>query len=354
VTTKRLTKVQDVAKAAGVSVATVSRTFNDPDIVRADLRKRVLDAAAKLRYTPSSAARALRTRKTHIVGAVIPTLDYAIYARMVDAFQDALANAGYMVFVLAVGFDNGRLFDKVRLLVERGAEALLMVGRLEDDRLREFIRTRHIPTATTYSFQIDDPVASIGFDNEAAERQLVEYLIGLGHTRIVMIAGPVKGNDRQQTRIATFNAVLKERGLPEGIVIEKDYGFAMFEGAEALRRIVNEYPETTAVICNSDVFAFSVLAECRQLGIEVPRDLSVTGFDDFDFAAMLDPPLTTIAVPARQMGERAAESLMQALAASQSISPVRLETDLVIRRSTGKPRVGALPGRGPVKALRRA
>lgn len=348
---KKKTKVQDVAKAAGVSVATVSRTFNIPDIVRDDLRKRVLAAATKLKYVPSSAARALRTHKTHIVGAVIPTLDYAIYARMVDAFQEVMSNAGYLVLVLTSGFNNADMFDKVQSLIERGAEALLMVGRVEDERLREFIKARHIPAVTTYSYQADDSVASIGFDNAAAERELLEYLIGLGHTRIAMIAGPTKGNDRQQTRIATFQTVLGDHGLPEGVVVEKDYGFAMFEGGEAIRQIVQEYPAVTAVVCNSDVFAFSVLAECRTLGIAVPGDLSVTGFDDFDFASLLDPPLTTIAVPAREMGERAAQAIVGALASGRPIAPVRLDTKLVIRRSTG-PCTGKRTAGSPIRAAR--
>src|SRR5436190_13522384 len=123
---KARSKVKDVAKQANVSVATVSRSFNNPDAVREDVRNRVLAIAKKLGYSPNPAAKALRMQRTHIVGAVVPTLDYAIYARMLNSFQETMSAAGYMVFVLAVGFDNSKLYEPVRQLVDRGAEGLLI------------------------------------------------------------------------------------------------------------------------------------------------------------------------------------------------------------------------------------
>jgi len=333
---KPKTKVSDVAHRARVSVATVSRTFNTPAAVRENVRKRVIAVAQSLGYSPNPAAKALRMQRTNIVGAVVPTLDYAIYAQMLNSFQTALSASGYMVFVLTVGFDNTHLYEPVRLLVDRGAEALLIVGRIEDDRARTFLAERRIPTVTTYSYQADDPIPSIGFDNYAATRQLADYLVRLGHRHMVMISGPTRGNDRQQSRIRAFREAAAEAGIAKTAqVIERTY--SLREGAAVMRSIHADFPATTAVMCNSDVFAFGVLSECKNLRLHVPEDLTVTGFDNQDFAGLLDPPLTTIAVPATEMGARSAEALLNAVKTRQRIASARLETNLIVRSSTASP-----------------
>ncbi|PUA19737.1 hypothetical protein C7W93_07895 [Glaciimonas sp. PCH181] len=290
-TIKRKTNVTDVAKAAGVSVATVSRAFNIPGAVKDDLRSHVLTIANSLGYTPNPAAKALRLQKSHMVGVVIPTINHAFFAAMLDSFQEVMSAAGYLVIVVTCGFDNNKVFDQVRRLIDRGADALLLVGRVEDSRVRDLITEKKIPVITTYSYQNDDSIPSIGFDNYAAMRLMVSYLVRLGHKRLVMIAGPTQGNDRQQARIRAFYDTREANNIVEPWhVIELSYNGAFAEGAEAMRKIHAEFPDTTAVVCNSDSFAFGVLAECRKLALRVPEDISVTGHDDQDFACMLAPP----------------------------------------------------------------
>jgi LacI family transcriptional regulator len=326
-------KVKDVAKQANVSVATVSRSFNNPDAVREDVRNRVLAIARKLGYSPNPAAKALRMQRTHIVGAVVPTLDYAIYARMLNSFQETMSAAGYMVFVLAVGFDNSKLYEPVRQLVDRGAEGLLIVGRIEDAPLLKFLEERRIPTVLTYSYLPDGPFPAIGFDNYAAARQLAEFLIRLGHRHMVMISGPTRGNDRQQSRAQAFIDAASEAGIIKNChVIERSY--SLNEGAAAMRWIHSEYPATTAVMCASDVLAFGVLSECKKLKLDVPRQMTVSGFDNQDFSALTEPPLTTIDVPAGEMGVRSGEALLSAMSAHRGIASVRLDTNLIVRAST--------------------
>lgn len=335
---KAKSKVSDVAKQAGVSVATVSRSFNSPDAVREDVRERVLAAARTLGYSPNPAAKALRMQRTHIVGAVVPTLDYAIYAQMLNSFQEKMSAAGYMVFVLAAGFDNSKLYEPVRQLVDRGAEGLLIVGKIEDPHLLKFLDDGRIPTVLTYSYQPEGPFPSIGFDNYAATRQLADFLVRLGHKNMVMISGRTRGNDRQQSRVRAFREAAAAAGIAKSAhVIERPY--SLLEGAAAMRLIHVDYPATTAVMCASDVLAFGVLSECKKLRIDVPRDLTVTGFDNQDFSALLDPPLTTVDVPAGEMGTRSAEALLSAMGAHRKIDPVRLETNLIIRASTSGARV---------------
>jgi LacI family transcriptional regulator len=340
---KAKANVFDVAKAAGVSVATVSRVFNVPERVGEVARQKVLNAAMQLGYSPNPAAKALRLQKSFIIGAVIPSLDYSMFARMTHAFEEQLTAAGYSVFVVTTGFDNRNMLDAVKKIVERGAEALLLVGKMEDPRLRSYLEETQIPCVTTYSYNEDAVVPSIGFDNFAATKQAVEFLIRLGHRRMVMVAGPLQGNDRQQARVRGFEETMRAHGLDDAIrVIEKSYGAAMMQGADAMRQIYHEFPDVTAVVCNADVFAFSAIAECRRLGLRVPEDISVVGFDDDDYTTIFTPALTTIAVPAAEMGRHAAQSLIGALTTGSRVMPARLDTQLVVRESTSVPRVSAM------------
>jgi LacI family transcriptional regulator len=330
--------VHKVAERAGVSIATVSRTFNEPTLVREDVRKRVLEVADALGYMPNPAAKALRLRRTDIVGAVIPTLDHAIYARLVNAFQTQMASAGYTVVVLTVGFDSTDVGPSIRQVVERGAEALMIVGTIEDDSLREFLAKKRTPVIQTYSYVEQGDHVSVGFDNAAAMRSVVEHLLSLGHRHLVMLAGPMRGNDRQIARVEAFRATLAGAGLdPEaGGVIETRYRFQ--DGIDALYATRALYPQATAVVCSSDILAFGVLHACKSLGISVPHDISVTGFDDLDFAPLLDPPLTTVEIGADEMGRLAGQRVVAALEGPGPVQSLCLPTRLVLRGSTSSPR----------------
>lgn len=333
-TLKPSARVKDVASAAGVSVATVSRTYNNPGVVREDVRRRVLQAAKELDYRPHPAARALRSQRSHIAGAVIPTLDYAIFARMINALQRALHESGFSLFVATSGFDNAEVGVAAASLIDRGAEALLLVGTVDDDAFFESAESKKIPIVSTYSYHEGQRVPFIGFDNFEATHQMTEYLISLGHRNLAMISGPIQGNDRQQTRIAAFEKVLRDHELASEAPLIVETQYTIEQGADATRRILRERPETTAIICNSDILAIGVLAECRRLEILVPGKVSVAGHDNQDIARFLDPPLTTVAVPADEMGRLAAETLLEAVRTRAAPKGIRLHTNLVIRGST--------------------
>lgn len=326
--------VRAVAQAAGVSKTTVSRAFNTPEIVKEDVREKIFEIAARMNYRPHPAARALRSQRTHIIGAAIPTLDYAIFARMVNEFETTLSARGASTIVITTGFDNRDVFDDVRQLVDRGAEALLLVGEVEDQRLKAFVSQSKIPVVTTYSAPPDDTVPAVGFDNYAATGEAVERLVELGHTNFAMIASITEGNDRQRARIAAYKDTLSRHGLT-GACRVYNKAFEMRGGAITMEQILDEFPETTAVVCNSDVFAIGAIKACRSRGLNVPKDISIIGCDDFDFAELLDPPLTTIAVPARRMGRIAAEKLWNAIAEKTPVEGQIIETNLVVRGSIG-------------------
>ncbi|MCB6184681.1 LacI family DNA-binding transcriptional regulator [Leeia sp. TBRC 13508] len=330
--------VLDVANAAGVSVATVSRAFNKPEAVKEDVRNKVIEIARSLGYSPNPAAKALRLNKTNILAAVIPTLDYAIYAQMINSFQQVINDSGYTVLLLTVGFDNNNIYERVKSVVERGAEGVLIVGKIYDQKLRDFLKEKNIPVVCTYSYEEDPDFAFIGYDNYAITCNIVNYLSDLGHKRIAMVAGPSKGNDRQQARIRAYKETMESHGLADHLLIfESTGGFAVNFGAEVLHKVTSEYPETTALICNSDIFAFGVLSEAKNMGIPVPERLTVIGHDDMEIARLIQPPLTTVSMPVNEMGKQAAQSLLGALADGNPVFGLKLDSKLVVRESSGKP-----------------
>ena len=293
--------VTDVAKLAGVSVATVSRTFTRPEKVTQQARERVLAAALRLNFSPNPAARALRSRHSNLVGAVVPTLNYAIYARLLNAFQDRMGEAGHLAVVLTSGFDNTHVPDKARLLIEHGCEALLLVGQLYDPALLLLLQQRGIPTVSTYSVTSDVVIPSIGFDNRDSMLRALQHATDLGHRDVLLLLGPRTGNDRQIARHDAFLETMRRRRQSvAGRVVECAY--TIEAGEEAFRAKWLHDGTFTCVLCSSDVLAFGVLSECKRLGVAVPGDLSVIGFDDLDFAARLDPPLTTVRVPSEGGG----------------------------------------------------
>lgn len=326
--------VTDVAKLAGVSVATVSRAFTKPELVSDAAKDRVMDAALRLGFSPNPAARALRRRRSHLVGAVVPTLNYAIYARLLNAFQDRMGEASHLVAVLASGFDNAHVPEKARSLIEHGCEALLLIGQVYDPALLLVVQQRGVPTVSTYSVTSDVLIPSIGFDNRDAMLRALEHAFDFEHRDILLLLGPVQGNDRQIARRAAFvEAMTRRKQRLDGRIVECTYSIEA--GEQAFRSKWEEDGTFTCVLCSSDVLAFGVLAECRRQGVRVPDDMSVIGFDDLDFAARLDPPLTTVRIPSEDMGRRSAEAILQALQEGKAIQPQKLDAPLIVRQSTG-------------------
>ncbi|GAB2491299.1 LacI family DNA-binding transcriptional regulator [Comamonas humi] len=328
-------RVKDVAKAAGVSVATVSRAFNLPETVSEEARKHVLEVAARLGYRPNPAAKALRLQRTFMVGAIFPTTDHGLYSGMLSSFQARMSQAGYLSALITVGFDNSRIFEPVKQLLDRGVEGLMMVGRIDDHRLLAHLLESRIPVVSTYSHLADAPFPSVGSDNYAATTQMMKHLLGLGHRHFAMLSGPAVGNDRQQARRRAYVEALRAAGIDdEPLIFEDPKGYSLDHATRTMRTLVDAYPEVTAVVCNSDYYGLAALCEAKKLGIDVPGRMSIVGFDDQEFAALVDPALTTISVNSAEMGAEAATILLRALEGQTSPSR-QIPANLVIRASSG-------------------
>ncbi|WP_233858454.1 LacI family DNA-binding transcriptional regulator [Paraburkholderia sp. HD33-4] len=329
--------LHDVAKAVGCSPSTVSRALRTPEIVRDEVAQRIFAEVRRLGYTPNNAARALRSRRTRMIGAVLPTLEHAIYARLANSLENELARDGYSLIVTTSAFDARKESKQTQMMIERGAEGVVLVGDAHKKELYEFLQLRNVPYINTYVYSAGSGHPCVGFDNRRTATQIADYLLSLGHTEIAMITGISTDNDRVRQRIEGVTQALTAHGLSlsAGRIVEAPYTIAA--GRNGMRRLLGQSVHPTAVICTSDILAFGCMSECAAAGISVPRDISIIGFDDLEFAPHLQPPLTTMQVPALEMGAQAGRYLIDVLEGKSPLDSVELEARLIIRGTTAQP-----------------
>jgi LacI family transcriptional regulator len=337
-------RVADIAEAVGVSGATVSRALARTGAVSEPLQRQIEAAARELGYVPNGAARALASRKSRAIGAIIPTLENLSFASGAEAMQRCVIEAGYSFLVASTGYDPAREFAQVRAFAAHGVDGIMLVGGARDAAVTDFLHAQKIPYVITWTLA-DAPTPSVGFDNHEAARRLTLHLLDLGHRQIGVVAGRTYRNDRAASRVAGIRKALAERGLalPQEHLLERPYRIA--EGQLALRALIGTDHPPTAIICGNDQLAFGALIECGRQGIAVPQQLSVAGFDDLEFASQIVPSLTTMHVPAEEIGRRAAEYLLARVAGRSAPITTEVMTNLIIRESTAPPPLRRRPRR---------
>lgn len=332
--------LDDVARKAGVSTATVSRCLNTPDRVVQTTRTRVLRAVEQLGYTPNFGARAMAAKRTFTIGAIIPTMENAIFARGLQAFQEELHRRGYTLLVSSTAYRPEAEEEQIRALVTRGADGLLLIGYDRDPALYRYLERRAVPTLIAWAHHPDIPKPAIGFDNRASMALLANEVLARGHTRIGVISGVAKGNDRAADRLSGIRDAVTAHGLDADAlkVIETPYGFET--GETAMLELMQATPRPTVVMCGNDVLAAGALRAAKALGLAVPEDVSVTGFDDIELARIVTPTLTTVHVPHREMGTKAATALIALVEGAPATPPEALKISLQIRESLGPAKAG--------------
>jgi LacI family transcriptional regulator len=337
--------LHDVAREAGCSLATASRVMNDNQAVGDEVRERVMQTAARLGYVPNGSARALRSTQTRLVGAVIPTVDHAIYASMINALQERLGEKRISLILSTSMYDPELELQQVRRLIERGVEAVVLVGAQHKPLTLELLDRHRIPYVQTYPARSSGSGVAIGFDNESAGRAAARFLFDLGHRRLAMIAGITRDNDRAHDRVTGFMAELAAEGLDPAAVPIREAPYSVAAGAAAMQSLLTATQRPTAVFCASDILAAGAIKQCHAAGVDVPGAISVLGFDNLEIAELTTPELTTFEVPARDMGRLAADYLTATPTQRLHLGSTELSIRLAVRGSSG-----AAPqrqGRGP-------
>lgn len=344
-------KSKDVAALAGVSTTTVSFVLNDRAgaNISPATRARVLAAAAQLGYTPHAAASGLAGGRSRTLGLVLrqspeQVAEDALLADTLRGISEAARSEGYRVLVEPFGAHDGSYGD---LLRARRADGLIVSGpRIDDAELRELVSDGS-PIVLQGSLP-DLDVPSVDVDNVAASFAAVRHLIDLGHRRIACVTNASLSYTAARARLAGYRQALAGAGIAvdEALVAEAD--FSASSGRRAMARLL-ERGGLTAVFVASDVVAFGAIAAIRESGRRVPDDISVVGFDDIPLAAYFDPPLTTVRLPAHDLGRAAGVALLDRIAGRAGEAHTILPTELVLRASTGPPSMerGITPGGGP-------
>lgn len=327
--------LQDVATHAGVSTATVSRYLNETDKVRPDVCKIVKNAIDELGYVPHGAARALASRRTRTIGAIVPTIDNAIFSEAIQYLQRGLSSSDYTLILAQSSFSMDEELREVRTMLSRGVDGLVLVGEEHHPEVYDAIDQHQIPFVNLWTYNPNSKYSCIGLDNVQAGFRLAEHLTNLGHKKIGFISAFIASNDRASQRLQGAKKCLNERGLEltDDWIVECRYSGE--QGRLAMHELYANHPDITAVICGNDILALGALSAANKLKLKVPVDLSVTGFDNIEIIQILHPALTTMNVPSRRMGTHAANYLIEQIRAdTTSLKRIELKTDLILRDTT--------------------
>lgn len=329
--------IADVAKQADVSTATVSRCLNQPDKVKPEVRERINKAIQNLGYVPSGAARALASRRTHTIGAIVPTIDNAIFSEAIQHLQSGLTQANYTLLLANSGYSLDEELREVKSLLSRGIDGIVLVGEMHHPKVYEAIEQQKIPYVNLWTYNPTSKYSCIGFDHIKAGKQLAQHLLDLGHTKFGIISGFQETNDRALLRFKGIQQTLQAVGLeiPESRIIECRYSVG--EANLSLHELLDKNPYITAICCGNDVLAIGALSAARERSIKVPEQLSITGFDNMEIIPFLSPALTTVNSPSKRMGSHAAKYILKQIEdKTLDIERIELTAELIVRDTTAK------------------
>lgn len=331
--------IVEVAARAGVSPATVSRYFNSPDLVKGPTKKRIETAANDLGYIRDRMAGSMHNRFSGTIGLIVPTIDNAIFAEMIEAFSTQLLQHDRTMLIAAHGYDLEREVAIVRSLLERRIDGIALVGLDHEAVPLNMLSQRDVPAITIWNYADNSEMPCIGADNFEAGRKVTNHLCELGHKNISFIFADSVGNDRARARRDGAISAAKARGVripAERIhVCAYDVGEAKQLAMHILR---NERP--TAIVCGNDIISHGVIFACQALGLQIPGNISVVGIGDFRGSAHMEPGLTTVRLPAKQIGTLAADTLVSMNETGLPPNPYRkkIELDFRERGSTASPK----------------
>jgi LacI family transcriptional regulator len=334
--------IKDVARQAGVSVATVSRVLNDSGPVREETRERIREVAARLRYTPDVAARSLITRRTHTVGVVLPDLYGEFFSEVIRGIDRATQQRGYHMLVSSSHADAGEFESALRAMRGRVDGLVVMAPDIDPAALAAIVPDAlpvvMLGCAVGARDGGDATPDSITVDNAGGAHAMTRHLLAHGHRRLAMLTGPA-GNHDAAERLRGYRAALAEAGLAADPVYEVPGGFTEAGGEEGARALLALAPRPTAVFAANDAMAIGAMGAFRAAGVRVPDDVAVAGFDDIPIARYVTPALSSVRVDLGALGARAVGRLLRAVAGGGGAAEPRhetLPTAVVARGSCGE------------------
>ncbi len=327
----------DVARAARVSPSTVSRSFNHPDLVKASTRKKIDAAVRRLGYIRNRAAQTIHGIRSGTIGLIVPTVDQAIFAELIQSFSEAVEELGFTILLASHGFNLDREYALTRKMLEHRVDGVALVGITHTPDTIELLKQQEIPALLLWSFSPDAPFACVGSDNYRAGVLIGAHVAALGHRKVAAMFPPVEGNDRASLRLAGVKDALLREGvrIPDAWQLVAPYSVATAKAAVAGLIAGPERP--SAIICGNDVLAWGALHALGRAGIDVPGQMTVTGIGDFKGSKEFEPALTTVRIPARTIGARAAEAIVRLTTSEEAVDVAALIPPEIMLRATSAP-----------------
>lgn len=328
------TNIKDVARLAGVSPATVSRVLNGSDGVRPDTRARVMAAVRQLNFSPSAMAKGLREGRSGTAGICVPDLSSMFFMEVVKGVENTLALSDYRLVMCDSQNQMKKERENCRWLLSGGVDALILIGPMMEQAALEELAALGTPVGL-FGRQLDHPnVTYVTVENRVTAFRATEHLINHGHRKIAFVRGTPGVVDGEQ-REAGYREALAQYGLPFRSEWAVNGHFTEEGGMRALDALLELPERPTAVFAANDEMAIGILVEARRLGLSVPEELAVVGFDNIRLARLISPALTTVNQPRMDGGFRLAQNLAQRLSGSADPEHILLQADLVMRQSCG-------------------
>jgi LacI family repressor for deo operon, udp, cdd, tsx, nupC, and nupG len=330
-----MTNIRAVAKKAGVSVATVSRAMKKPDVVSEKTREKVQEAAREVGYKPNMMAQVFRSKKTHSILVLVPDMSNPFFARVISGIQKAARERGYNVVLGNTLSNQDTEHELAQLLLTSRTDGIIQLSaRYPLDDHEKNAEQPH-PIVNCCECVDDDSMPTVQLDNREAAKAIVNYLAGLGHTRIGVITGP-PGSPLTRDRMAGYEDALHDHGMSVDMALVAEGDYTLESGETGMRQLLSRAKGPTAVFCFNDEMAFGAMRGVKQAGLQIPADISIAGFDDLPFARYMEPALTSVRQPSEDFGPAAVNQLFKMMDGD----PIRrrhrlMPYELAIRASTG-------------------
>jgi LacI family transcriptional regulator len=331
-------RIKDVAREAGVSTATVSHVINNTRYVSDEVRSRVLEAIERCNYYPNAQARSLASGRSHTLGLVISDIANPFFPELVKSIETAAFERGYDVVLANTNYESERTSNYVRRIIERKVAGVALMTSELDTALIDELAKRGVCVVFLDLGSAGEHMSNLVVNYAIGIKETIQHLVSLGHQKIGYISGPVHLRSAAKRREAFRECVARMLPGARPVIYEGD--FKIEGGRRAACEMLERRQLPTAVVTANDLMALGAMQEFKSAGLKIPHDISIVGFDDISFAALTDPPLTTICLPRMELGRRAVEALMTSIEHPERQGvEIQIPTYLVIRGSTAPARI---------------
>ncbi len=304
----------DVARHAGVSSMSVSRALKNNQLVSKATRERIFKAIDELGYVLDLSAGSLSSKRTGFVAAIVPSINNSNFSDTARGITDELEKTGLQLLLAYNEYSSEREEKLIEAMLRRRPEGIILTGGIHTDRARRMLENAAIPVVETWDIPAKPIDQVVGFSNADAMSLLVRTLAAKGYRRFAYVGGTTERDTRGNQRRIGFQSAIAALGLPEGRVVS--FGvppISMEQGAQAMASVLEQWPDTQVTICVSDLSAFGAMMECQRRGLNVPKDIAIAGFGNYEIAACSHPRLTSVDIECYEIGKLAAKKLISTI-----------------------------------------